>query len=75
MCHICGQAVVPEHMDRPPGWFTTAYFHDPSELPVEADAAGLTVRQLVGLEGLPGWLRQLGIFSYVHLAFLKRAPR
>jgi SAM-dependent methyltransferase len=38
------------------GWFTTAYFHHPGELRAEAEEAGLRVRELVGLEGLPGWL-------------------
>jgi SAM-dependent methyltransferase len=41
--------------DRP-GWFTTAYFHHPEELEAEARDAGLTVRELVGVEGLAGWL-------------------
>jgi hypothetical protein len=39
-----------------PGWFTTAYFHHPDELEAEAGAAGLAVRELVGVEGLAGWL-------------------
>jgi ubiquinone/menaquinone biosynthesis C-methylase UbiE len=39
-----------------PGWFTTAYFHRPDELVAEATAAGLDVRELVGVEGLAGWL-------------------
>jgi ubiquinone/menaquinone biosynthesis C-methylase UbiE len=39
-----------------PNWFTTAYFHRPDELAAEATAAGLTVRELVGVEGLAGWL-------------------
>jgi SAM-dependent methyltransferase len=42
--------------NRRPGWFTTAYLHHPDELPAEAEAAGLTVLELVGLEGLSGWL-------------------
>ena len=46
-----------DNPDRQLGWFTTAYFHHPSELHAEADAAGLAVRELVGLEGLPGWLQ------------------
>ena len=45
-----------DNPDRQPGWFTTAYFHHPAELRTEADTAGLTVRELVGLEGMPGWL-------------------
>jgi ubiquinone/menaquinone biosynthesis C-methylase UbiE len=35
--------------------FTTAKFHRPDELAAEAQAAGLSVLSLVGLEG-PGWL-------------------
>ena len=42
-----------------PGWFTTAYFHHPDELEAEARAAGLVVRELIGVEGLAGWLREL----------------
>jgi SAM-dependent methyltransferase len=45
-----------DNPDHQPGWFTTAYFHHPAALRTEAHAAGLTVRELVGLEGLPGWL-------------------
>jgi hypothetical protein len=41
--------------DRPE-WFTTAYFHRPAELRDEVQEAGLEVRQVVGLEGLAGWL-------------------
>jgi ubiquinone/menaquinone biosynthesis C-methylase UbiE len=41
--------------DRPE-WFTTAYFHHPAELADEAREAGLRVHELVGLEGLAGWL-------------------
>lgn len=44
--------------DRPE-WFTTAFFHHPSELIREAEAAGLVVREVVGLEGLAGWLPNL----------------
>jgi SAM-dependent methyltransferase len=43
-----------------PHWFTTAYFHRPDELVREATAAGLRVRELVGVEGLAGWLPGLG---------------
>jgi SAM-dependent methyltransferase len=42
-----------------PGWFTTAYFHHPDEVEAEARAAGLVVKELVGVEGLAGWLRDL----------------
>lgn len=40
-------------------WFTTAYFHHPRELGEEADAAGLEVIEMVGVEGPAGWLSQL----------------
>ncbi len=39
--------------------FTTAYLHHPDELPAEIGEAGLSLRELVGLEGLAGWLPQL----------------
>jgi SAM-dependent methyltransferase len=45
--------------ERRPEWFTTAYFHHPDELRREAADAGLEVVELVGLEGLAGWLRAL----------------
>jgi ubiquinone/menaquinone biosynthesis C-methylase UbiE len=41
--------------DRRPHWFTTAYFHHPDELPREAEAAGLEVVEVLGVEGA-GWL-------------------
>lgn len=44
---------------RQPGWFTTAYFHHPDELVREAEEAGLHLRELVGVEGLAGYLRDL----------------
>jgi SAM-dependent methyltransferase len=37
-----------------PGWFTTAYFHDPVELAPELEAAGLVVEGVFAVEG-PGW--------------------
>ena len=40
-------------------WFTTAFLHHPHELRRELVEAGLEVRDLVGLEGLAGWLPQL----------------
>jgi SAM-dependent methyltransferase len=42
--------------DRVPHWFTTAYFHHPSELPDEARSAGLECIEVVGVEGVAGWL-------------------
>jgi SAM-dependent methyltransferase len=40
-------------------WFTTAYFHHPDELQAEVTAAGLSVIEVVGVEGMAGWLRGL----------------
>ena len=45
--------------DRVPHWFTTAYFHHPSELPDEASAAGLDCVEVVGVEGAAGWFRNI----------------
>lgn len=39
-----------------PGWFTTAFFHHPDELPEEIEAAGLELVELVGVEGIAVWL-------------------
>ena len=43
-----------------PGWFTTAYFHRPEELETEMAAAGFSDVEVLGLEGLAGWLTNLG---------------
>jgi ubiquinone/menaquinone biosynthesis C-methylase UbiE len=45
--------------DERPHWFTTAFFHHPSQLRSEAEDAGLVVMELVGVEGLAGWLPHL----------------
>jgi SAM-dependent methyltransferase len=45
--------------DERPHWFTTAYFHHPDELRRELEEAGLSVIDLVGVEGLAGWLEHL----------------
>jgi SAM-dependent methyltransferase len=45
--------------ERRAHWFTTAFFHHPDELRQEVTDAGLEVRELVGLEGLGGWLPHL----------------
>ena len=50
---------VHRNPDQRPHWFTTAYFHRPEELAEEVAEAGLDVRELVGLEGLAGWLPEL----------------
>ncbi|MDE3085767.1 MAG: methyltransferase domain-containing protein [Acidobacteriota bacterium] len=42
-----------------PHWFTTAYFHHPDDLRQEAETAGATVVEIVGVEGLAGWLPDL----------------
>jgi ubiquinone/menaquinone biosynthesis C-methylase UbiE len=42
-----------------PHWWTTAYLHHPDQLRWEADQAGLQVREIVGVEGLAGYLPQL----------------
>src|SRR5262249_53437279 len=55
-----GQHRNPE--DRP-HWFTTAFFHHPDELRREAEEAGLRIENLVGLEGLAGYLLDLGDHS------------
>jgi SAM-dependent methyltransferase len=39
-----------------PDWFTTAFFHHPDELRAEVELAGLRLDELVGVEGLPGWI-------------------
>lgn len=38
-----------------PDWFTTAYFHHPSELRAEAIEADLDVIEVVGVEGFSAW--------------------
>jgi ubiquinone/menaquinone biosynthesis C-methylase UbiE len=50
-----------QHRNRSgrPEWFTTAYFHHPDELRSEAGSAGLDVVEIVGVEGLAGWLPHL----------------
>ena len=45
--------------DRVPHWFTTAYFHHPAELSDEASEAGLDCVEVVGVEGVAGWLPDL----------------
>jgi ubiquinone/menaquinone biosynthesis C-methylase UbiE len=45
--------------DRLPHRFTTAYFHHPDELRAEISSVGLDVLEMVGVEGLAGWLAQL----------------
>jgi hypothetical protein len=45
--------------ERVPHWFTTAYFHHPSELPEEATSAGLSCVEVLGVEGVAGWFSNL----------------
>ena len=42
-----------------PNWFTTAYFHHPDDLQQEAEATGVELVEVLGVEGLAGWLPQL----------------
>jgi ubiquinone/menaquinone biosynthesis C-methylase UbiE len=42
-----------------PQWFTTAYFHHPDELEEELRTSGLRIREVLGVEGLAGWLGHL----------------
>lgn len=51
-----GQHRNPEHR---PHWFTTAYFHHPNGLRAEVADAGLEVVDVLGVEGLAGWLPNL----------------
>jgi ubiquinone/menaquinone biosynthesis C-methylase UbiE len=48
-----------DNPDDRPHWFTTAYFHRPEELADEIAAAGLALVEVVGVEGLAGWLAHL----------------
>lgn len=46
--------------DRFPVWFTTAFFHHPSELAAEVEESGFALQALLGIEGPggyvgPGW--------------------
>jgi ubiquinone/menaquinone biosynthesis C-methylase UbiE len=45
--------------DSRPHWFTTAFFHHPDELREEITDAGLEMVELVGVEGIAGWLPHL----------------
>jgi len=40
-------------LDCYPGWFTTAYFHQPAELAGEVAESGLSLEDLIDIEG-PG---------------------
>ena len=53
-----------------PDWFTTAYFHHPEELRAEAGDAGLEVVEVLGVEGMAGWVSDLASRSG-----LRRGPR
>ena len=52
-----GQHRNPDNREH---WFTTAYLHDPAQLGDEVTGAGLELVDLVGIEGLAGWLPHLG---------------
>jgi SAM-dependent methyltransferase len=53
---VDGRHANPENR---PEWFTTAFFHRPDELSDEIGAAKLQLVELVGVEGLAGWLTHL----------------
>jgi ubiquinone/menaquinone biosynthesis C-methylase UbiE len=42
-----------------PHWFTTAFFHRPEQLAEEVGSVDLSLVDLVGVEGLAGWLPHL----------------
>jgi ubiquinone/menaquinone biosynthesis C-methylase UbiE len=48
-----GQHRNPENTE---GWFTTAYFHLPTEFHDEVTEAGLHIEHLLGVEGPGGWV-------------------
>ena len=50
---------VHRNPERVEGWFTTAYFHRPEELPGELADAGLADRRVVAVEGPVWWLPDL----------------
>ena len=43
-------------LERYPGWFTTAYFHHPSELAEEVETAGFGLDGVFGVEGRGGFV-------------------
>ena len=45
--------------DNRPHWFTTAFFHHPDELHEEITDSRLDLVELVGVEGIAGWLPHL----------------
>ena len=45
--------------DQREHWFTTAFLHDPHDLRAEIEESGLAILDLVGIEGLAGWLGNL----------------
>lgn len=45
--------------DNRPHWFTTAFFHHPEQLREEIGAARLAVVEILGVEGIAGWLPHL----------------
>ena len=53
---VDGRHENPTHREH---WFTTAFFHRPEQLAEEMAAAGLVLSELVGIEGLAGWLPHL----------------
>ena len=48
-----------ENPNNRPHWFTTAYFHRADELRAEAEAAGIDVDGVFGVEGMAAWMAHL----------------
>lgn len=48
-----------ENPTHRPDWFTTAYFQRPDELAAEAEASGLAVEEVLGVEGMAAYLHPL----------------
>ncbi len=49
-----------DNPNQDPHGFTTAYFQRPDELAAEASSAGLEGVEVLGVEGIAGWMRDLG---------------
>jgi SAM-dependent methyltransferase len=49
-----------ENPSRQPTWFTSAYFHRPEALEAEVVDAGFAEVAVLGIEGVAGWLDDLG---------------
>jgi ubiquinone/menaquinone biosynthesis C-methylase UbiE len=78
--HIVEQDVASgrhENPDQVPGWFTTAYFHDPGRLQEDFERAGCTVTDVIAIEGPTAGLADIETWldDAERLALLLRAIR